>query len=177
MKTSNQHITGLLFLILSLLLVSCERQGPMGPEGPQGPDGPPGAGGGGGGEGGSSLITFVSPPNANVRWEDIDGWGGYTIGQLEGTGITIPDKYLKTIEEGLVTVYLGDSEGDWYKLPWSTGAKKEQIYDYAFMGTELWIQAKIKNDDNGSGQSTLMVSKVKVVIAPAAKVHRLSLVD
>jgi hypothetical protein len=175
MKTFNRNITGLLSIFITLLLLSCEREGPMGPEGPQGPDGPPGEDGGGGG--GSSVITFTTPPSANLDWQGIDGWGGYGVYELENYGLGIPESYKKLIEEGLAVVYVEGPENDWYKLPWTWGEKKDHIYDCFFEGTEVVIYAKIKDDASGADNDPIEVNKVKVVIAPASKVYTLSLTN
>lgn len=175
MKTNNRNITGYLFLFIALLFMCCEREGPMGPEGPQGPDGPPGEDGGGGG--GSNVTTFVTSPGANIRWEGIDGWGGYGVYELKGAFISIPESYKKAIEEGLAVVYMGGPENDWYKLPWTWGQQKNHIYDCLFSGTEIFIYAKIKDDPNGEDNEPIQINKVKVVIAPASKVYTLSLTN
>lgn len=176
MKTFNQRMTGLLFILMALLVVSCEREGPMGLEGPQGPDGPPGEDGGGGG--GSNVTTFVTSPGAVIKWDFSDGWDGYGVYELEGAFISIPESYKKAIEEGLAVVYMGGPENDWYKLPWTWGQDKNHIYDCFFQGTELVIYAKVKENLNGDGDNEpIQIDKIKVVIAPASKVYTLSLTN
>ncbi|MBO9564554.1 MAG: hypothetical protein J7621_17370 [Niastella sp.] len=174
MKTFNQRMTGLLFILMALLVISCEREGPMGAEGPQGPDGPPGEDGSGGD---SNITTFVTPPSASLQWQGIDGWDGYGVYELKNYGFGIPEEYKKFIEEGLAVVYIGGPENDWYKLPWTWGEKKDHIYDCYFEGTEVVIYAKIKDDPNGADNDPVSVNKVKVVIAPASKVYTLSLTN
>jgi hypothetical protein len=175
MKTQNRNITGYLFLFMMLLFMSCEREGPMGPEGPQGPDGPPGEDAGGGS--GSSVTTFITSPGANIRWEISDGWGGYGVYELKGAFLSIPESYKKAIEEGLAVVYMGGPEDDWYKLPWTWGQQKNQIYDCVIKGTTIEIYAKIKDEPNGEENEPVSINKIKIVIAPASKVYTLSLTN
>lgn len=175
MKANNRNITGLLLIFIAFLFMSCEREGPMGPEGPQGADGTPGEDAGGGG--GSSITTFVTSPGADIRWEGIDGWGGYGVYELKGVFISIPESYKKAIEEGLAVVYMGGPENDWYKLPWTWGQQKDHIYDCFFEGTSINIYAKIKDGPDGEDNEPVSVNKVKVVVAPASKVYTLSLTN
>ncbi|WP_276482609.1 hypothetical protein [Paraflavitalea pollutisoli] len=174
MKTSTQRFAGILLISLGLLLAACEREGPMGAEGPQGPDGPPGENAGGG-EGGSSVVTFVNDPADKLKWELSDGWGGYGVFGLEGGNIYLPDSLRDVIEKGLAVVYVGGPEDDWYQLPWVRGAAKDEIYEATFQGLNLGIYAKIKEGVNGEDKDPIAVTKIKVVIASAAKTYTLNL--
>lgn len=182
-NTMLRKTTGSLLMLLLLLFTACKREGPMGPEGPQGADGEDatGGGGGGGGTSGSNVMSFHTPVNANLKWEVSDGWGGYTVYELNAgrSGIKLPNNTKGIIDSGFVQVYMVGIEDDYYRLPYVTDPGKQEIYEYGFYDNDLKLFAKTKNEERTGEENppSSNTKAVKVVMAPPTEVHTLKLTD
>jgi hypothetical protein len=172
-NTSTIKKTGSLLVALLLLLIACDKQGPMGPEGPPGPDGANSGGGGGGG-----FSTYFVENELEPFWEKIGAWGDHGVYNLAIgpyrwlNDMPLPDTAVSTINNGgLILVYLkiGDT---WRSLPFKDGFHNgEGIYDYYFnyevKGGKIAISAKAL-DDVEVDIDKYAVQRIKIVVAPAS---------
>lgn len=171
-NTTTNKKTGSLLVAMLLLLMACDKQGPMGPEGPPGPDGQNASAGRG------SFTTYLSEEGHTLKWTGIDGWGGYAVADLAG-GLYLPDSAASMIENGgIILVYL-KMNGAWRRLPFSDGFNDEGEYNYYvnYMYSDGTISCYIRAKDvnNDEELETYNVERAKIVVAPATSVVPLKL--
>lgn len=176
--------TGIIWIVfvISILLLACDKQGPMGPEGAQGPDGPPGENGAGTGTGATSnVISFTG--DQSIEWKTIDGAGnGYVLWGINSADdyLALPDSLSEPIEFGMKLVYLRSVENDWYQLPLEIGGPLEpthEIYDYTFSGNKLHVYVKTRFPANDDSEPSYKLNTLKVIIGLATKTGELKFTD
>jgi hypothetical protein len=168
--TTNKKTGGLLMAML-LLLMACDKQGPMGPEGPPGPDGQNASTGGG------SFITYLSEEGATWKWMGIDGWGGYAVANL--AEFYLPDSAASKVDNGgVILVYLKMNNA-WRRLPFSDGFNDVGEYNYyvnyGYSEGIVSCYIKAKDADSDEELEIYQVERVKIVVAPATSVVPLKL--
>jgi hypothetical protein len=178
--TTTIRKTGSLLIAMLLLLMACDKQGPMGPEGPPGPDGA-----NAGGAGGSSVTTYFVENELEPFWENVDGWGDYevynlAIGSYRWPNLMpLPDTAISKVDNGgMILVYL-KIDGAWRRLPFKDGFHNGKgNYDYYFNyevdGGKIAINAKVL-DDIEVNVDEFTVERVKIVVAPASATVPLNL--
>lgn len=169
-NTTNRK-AGVLLLAMMMLLLACDKQGPMGPEGPPGPDGQ------NANSGGSSFTTYMTADNARIRWRGLDGWGGYLIAdlQINEDYLQLPDSAISMIEDGGLVLAYVKMNNAWRRLPFKEGLNNETGFykyymDYVVFENEVRILIRAQGANNDDDMQAYPIERVKVVVAPASSV-------
>lgn len=151
--------------IVFTVMTGCDKQGPMGPPGEQGPDGANGSGG--------STLSFLTPANATIHWQGVDGWSGDTVYELwmNDNSIFLPDPLRNIIDAGGITmVYFLTEDDRWLRLPEIEDARYAHYsYTYNFLKDESYedfyiaLAARVNNN-----MAPMAVKRVKIVALPAS---------
>lgn len=182
MKTNKTvFISTLIWLALLVgLLAGCKGEGPMGPEGEQGPDGT------GGGSGGGALV-YVTPDDAAIKWEVLDGWSGYGIGMLNvndwidyngESGIPLADEAASAINQGGLVLVYADFGAGWRQLPLTDIPMENSQFavylNYELVNGQLIIWSRASGSLGNTFDENYSVRRVKVVVAAATESNELT---
>lgn len=170
-NTTTNKRTGSLLVAMLLLLMACDKQGPMGPEGPPGPDGQNASAGGG------SFTSYLSAAGKTLKWRAIDGWGGYAIAELDE--INLPDSAASMVDNGgVILVYL-KMNGAWRRVPYNDGFNDSGEYDYyinyMYKGGTVFLVIRAKGVNSDEELEPYNVERLKIVVAPATSIVPLKL--
>lgn len=127
-------------LLLALALSACTKEGPAGPQGPEGLDG----------EDGNANVKNHSATLAVTNWLLFSN-------DLWYADITVPNVTEDIASTGMVMVYLQESQGEWYALPFSRGSQS-----YFFWAKPGVVRV---HSQNSNGSPTKFVGKVRIVTA------------
>jgi hypothetical protein len=164
--------TGSLLVAGLLLLMACDKQGPMGPEGPAGPDGESLSVSGG------NFTTYFVEKELEPHWQAIDGWGDYVVYNLNIgpyrwlNDMPLPDSAASAVNNGgLILVYLKIG-ATWRSLPFKDAFSVSEggyryNFNYEVKDGKVAITAKLFADVE-TIIDEYIVERIKIVVAPAS---------